>query len=107
MHKPFARVSFALCCALPLCAHAQEGLRLKTHPSLKIEPAAAGDAMPVFIEADRVQGRTERETEAEGSVRLRKRGQTVFADWLRHDATTDEVTAIGNVRIQQGGDLVE
>ena len=107
MHKPLASVSLALCCALPPAAHAQEGLRLKTHPSLKLEPAAASDASPVFIEADRVQGRTERETEAEGSVRLRKRGQTVFADWLRHDAGTDEVTATGNVRIQQGGDLVE
>jgi LPS-assembly protein len=107
MHKPFASVSLALCCALPLGAQAQEGLKLKVHPSLKLEPAAAADAAPVFIEADRLKGRTERETEAEGSVRLRKRGQTVFADWLRHDATTDEVTAIGNVRIQQGGDLVE
>lgn len=107
MHKLLASVALALCCALPLGAHAQEGLRLKAHPSVKLEPAVAGDAAPVFIEADRLRGRTERETEAEGSVRLRKRGQTVFADWLRHDASTDEVTAVGNVRIQQGGDLVE
>jgi len=107
MHKPFARASLAFCCALPLVAHAQEGLRLKSHPSLDLAPPVAADAAPVFIEAERLQGRTDRETEAAGSVRLRKRGQTVFADWLRHDARTDEVSAIGNVRIQRGGDLIE
>lgn len=107
MPRLFARVSLAVCCALPVAAYAQEGLRLRTQPSLTLEPAAASDTVPVFIEADRLQGHAERDTEAEGSVRLRKRGQTVFADWLRHDALRDEITAVGNVRIQRGGDLVE
>jgi LPS-assembly protein len=61
----------------------------------------------VFIEADRLRGHADRDTEAEGGVRLRKRGQAVFADWLRHDMLSDEITAVGNVRIQQGGAVVE
>jgi LPS-assembly protein len=107
MPKLFTRVSLAVCCALPLAAYAQEGLRLRSQPSLTLDPPAASDAVPVFIEADRLQGHAERDTEAEGNVRLRKRGQTVLSDWLRHDALRDEITAVGNVRIQRGGDLVE
>ena len=107
MHKLFARLSLAVYCALPLLASAQTGLRLKPQPTLDLAPPPTADGGPVFIEADRLRGHTDRDTEAEGGVRLRKRGQTVFADWLRHDTLSDEITAVGNVRIQQGGALVE
>ena len=106
MYK-LARLSLAVCCALPLVASAQTGLRLKPQSTLDLAPPPAGDTGPVFIEADRLRGHADRETEAEGRVRLRKRSQTVFADWLRHDTLSDEITAVGNVQIQQGGDLVE
>ena len=107
MPRLFARVSLAVICAFPLAAHAQEGLRLKGQPALALEPPAGADPLPIFIDADRLRGHAERDTEAEGNVRLRKRGQTVFADWLRHDALKEEITAVGNVRLQRGGDLVE
>jgi LPS-assembly protein len=63
--------------------------------------------VPVFLEADRLRGHTEREIEAEGHVKLRRRGQAVDADWLRYDQPADEIRARGNVRIRQGADLVE
>jgi LPS-assembly protein len=107
MPRLFVRVSLAACCALTVVAYAQEGLRLRSEPLLSLQPPAGKETVPVFIEAERLRGHAERETEAEGHVRLRRRGQTVFADWLRHDAQADEVTAAGNVRIQRGGDLVE
>lgn len=62
--------------------------------------------MPVFLEADRLQGHSGRETEAEGQVRLRRRGQAVDADWLRYDKPADEVSARGNVRIRRGTDVL-
>jgi LPS-assembly protein len=40
-------------------------------------------------------------------VQLRRRGQAVDADWLRYDKPTDEISARGNVRIEQGADVVE
>jgi LPS-assembly protein len=70
-------------------------------------PPDSKDTLPLFIEADEVRGHTDRETEAEGDVRLRKRGKAFFSDWMRHDKEKDELTAIGKVRIEQENDTVE
>lgn len=102
-----SRVALAVLCSLPLAAAAQEGLQLKSQPSLMLAPPARANDGPVFIEADRIKGHSEKETEAEGNVRLRRSGQAVFADWLRYDRAADEVSAKGNVRIEQGGDVIE
>ena len=108
MHKfRISRITFAVLCALPLVAAAQEGLQLKPQSALILTPPQNTDRGPVFLEADAVRGHNDKETEAEGNVRLRKRGQAVFADWLRYDKAADEVTAVGNVRIEQRGDIVE
>lgn len=108
MYKlPIRHISFAVLCALPFVAGAQEGLQLRPQPSLIRIPPTNNDVVPMFLEADKLQGHNEQETEAEGEVRLRRRGQAVFADWLRYDKPQHEITAIGNVRIEQGGDTVE
>lgn len=108
MHKiPIKRICLAILCSLPLAAAAQEGLRLKPQPSLILIPPSNTDVVPLFIEADKIQGHNDRETEAEGDVRLRRRGKAMFADWMLYDKPTDEITAIGNVRIDQRGDVTE
>src|SRR3990172_8540881 len=108
MHKPrIIRISLAVLCALPLAAGAQEGLKLKPHPTLTLTPPSHPEAAPVFLEADTLRGHEDKETEAEGAVRLRRGGQAVFADWLRYDKRENEVTAVGNVRIEQRGDVIE
>jgi LPS-assembly protein len=101
------RASLAVLCALPLAAGAEQGLRLKTQPALIQIPPSLKEEVPVFLDADRLQGHPDRETEAEGNARLRKRGQAVHADWMRYDKPEDEVTARGNVRIEQRSDVVE
>jgi len=60
-----------------------------------------------FVDADKVQGHQDKELEAEGAVRLRRRGQAVYADWLRYDKPENEVNAQGNVRLEQRGDVLE
>jgi LPS-assembly protein len=108
MHKvKLQSISLAVMFAFPLAAGAQEGLKLKSQPTLVLQPPAEGEKLPVFLEADELRGHSEKETEAEGNVRLRKRGQAVSADWLRYDQPTDEVSAKGNVRIEQGTDVME
>ena len=109
MHKlKLQSISLAVLCALPAAAPAQEGLQLKSQPTLLLLPPPARDEkLPVFLEADILRGTVEKETEAEGSARLRKRGVAVFADWMRHEKPTDEVYARGNVRIDQGADVTE
>ena len=84
-----------------------DGLRLKLEPSFIRIPPSNRDAVPIFFDADNLQGHHEREIEAEGAVRLRKRGKAVYADWLRFDKQDDEIHARGNVRIEQRGDEID
>ena len=108
MHKPeISRITLAVLCALPLAAGAEQGLKLKPQPSLILMPPSLKEDVPLFLDADRLRGHNERETEAEGAVRLRKRDQAVHADWLRYDKPTSEVSAEGNVRMERGPDVVE
>ena len=83
------------------------GLQLKLQPSFIRIPPTNKDPVPLFVDADNIQGHHERELEAEGSVRLRKRGKAVYADWLRYDKPEDEIHARGNVRIEQRGDVID
>ena len=94
-------------CALPLLASADEGLKLKAQPGLMLIPPDNGDVVPLFVEADRIQGTQDKEIEAYGNARLRKRGQAFHADWMRHDTPTDVLTAKGNVRIEQNREILE
>jgi len=108
MHKPeIRRITFAVLCTLPLAAGAQEGLQLKPQPSLILIPPSLKESVPLFLEADQLRGHNDQETEAEGDVRLRKRDHALYADWLRHDKSTDDVAAQGNVRMERGADVVE
>jgi len=101
-----SRIAFALVCALPALAAAQQGLQLRPQPSLIDRPSNKDDT-PMYMEGDRLQGHTDRETEAQGSARFRGRGQSISADWMRHDMRENELTAIGNVRMEQGAEITE
>ena len=82
-------------------------LQLKLQPSLLRLPFDNVGGLPLFVDADNVQGHQDRELEAEGTVRLRRRGQAIYADWLRYDKPEDQVHARGNVRLEQRGDVLE
>jgi len=101
------RVFLAILCVTPLATGAETGIKLRMQRTLTTTPAASEENVPVFLEADRLQGHSGKETEVEGRVQLRRRGQAVDADWLRYDQSLNEVRARGNVRIRQGEDVVE
>lgn len=88
-------------------AAAQQGLQLKAQPTLMLVPPTLEEELPLFIDADRLQGRQEDHIEAEGNARLRKRGHAAHADWLRYEQPTGELSADGNVRMEIGADVVE
>jgi len=79
-------------------------IRLRMQPSFLRPPAALQEEVPVFLDADSLRGYAGREVEADGTVRLRRRDQRIFSDWLRYDPEADEVTAEGNVRFERFGD---
>ncbi len=101
------RVFLAILCVTPLATGAETGIKLKLQRTLTTTPAASEEDVPVFLEADRLQGHSGKDTEVEGRVQLRRRGQAVDADWLRYDQSLNEVRARGNVRIRQGQDVIE
>jgi LPS-assembly protein len=112
-----SRVPLLLSCACSLASAADDGaiglkpdaggLQIKPQPFLLRIPPDNKDEVPLFVDADSIQGHQEKEIEAEGNVRLRKRGKAVYADWLRYDQTTDQVNARGNVLLEQRGDVIE
>ena len=83
------------------------GLQLKLQPAYIRIPPTNRDAVPIFFDADNIQGHHEGELEAEGTVRLRKRGKAVYADWLRFDKQDNELHARGSVRLEQRGDTID
>jgi LPS-assembly protein len=84
--------------------YAQE-LGLKMQSEL-LPPRQAADESPLFIDADRIRGRQDREIEATGNVRLRRTGEAIFADHLRYVFAEREVTASGNLRFERDGVVV-
>jgi LPS-assembly protein len=81
-------------------------VQLKLDRSLD-PPTGRGDEIPVFIEADQLQGYPDKEVEAQGNVEVRKRDQAIWADWLHYSVPEEEVDAKGNVRIESRGNVVE
>jgi LPS-assembly protein len=131
MHRiPIKRITLAVICALPMVAAAAEegilpipaaaaeagapatpaaaddGITLKPQRSLLALPPR-DEPVPVFIEADKLEGHTAKEAQAEGNVQLRRHGQSVFADRLRYDAQQQEADASGSVRFEYGRDVLE
>ena len=84
-------------------------LTKKKAPSLSdsaLAKPARGDKdenYPLFVIADRIDGRIDEVTEAEGNVELRKTGSLIFADKIIYWPLEDEVDATGNVRMLQEG----
>ena len=78
-------------------------------PGLKLdegEKKQVSEDRPTFITADRIEGRTDDFTEAEGNVELRKVDTLVLADKLNYSSLRDEVEAEGNVLYRQGEDQI-
>ena len=64
------------------------------------------EELPIFVEADRIQGVQGKELEAVGNVVVRRRGQVLTADKLYYSIPDNAVTATGHVRVDRLGDVV-
>ncbi|HUO44104.1 MAG TPA: LPS-assembly protein LptD [Burkholderiales bacterium] len=107
---PFVLLLWCTCAAAddtpPAAGPDDNGVRLKWQPALIPFVPSERDQLPLFFEADQLQGHQEQETEAQGEVRVWRRGQSFYADWLRYDKPEDEINARGNVRIEQDDDVL-
>jgi LPS-assembly protein len=70
------------------------------------EPALpAGGEGPVVIEADRLSGRPDRETVAEGQVEFRRGPLRIKAERIEYSQPTDTARASGNVEVSREGNV--
>ncbi len=87
-------------------AAAPPGIELRTTPALTPPPRGeAGKALPIIVRAREVRGRPDLETVAEGDAELRRGNVLIRADRLSYDQSEDLARALGNVRINQGGNI--
>jgi len=77
---------------------------LKTAKAL--QPLTSSEPVPMFLTADDLAGITDHEAVATGNVEARKAGTVVKGDKMTYWPVEDELEAIGNVRLEQGEDIV-
>lgn len=77
-------------------------------PSMRLAPTLHGRAardLPIYVEADKLEGRTDGSLSAIGNARLRRGSLTLRADRLDHTTDNNTVSANGHVRIDRQGDV--
>ncbi|WP_428421456.1 LPS-assembly protein LptD [Methylibium sp.] len=113
--KPVAAAVFAVTtgtAVLTGVARAQSGiegpgLRPTAETGARFGPVIKADSGegPLVIEADRLSGRPDLETVAEGAVEFRRGSLTLKADRVEYQQQTDLARASGNVEISRNGDV--
>lgn len=83
------------------------GLGLKLEPEL-LPPAPEDleEDLPLFLDAERIEGVQGQYLEAIGDVVVRRRGQQLQSDRLSYSFAENAVTASGNVRFRRLGDVL-
>jgi LPS-assembly protein len=83
------------------------GLGLRLEPELMApQSPGPGEELPIFLEADRIEGVQDQRIDAVGNVVVRRRGLRLSADRLEYSIPENAVTVTGNVRFRRLGDVV-
>ncbi|QDX81278.1 hypothetical protein B9N43_08500 [Denitratisoma sp. DHT3] len=88
----------------PMPTRVIESTRPTAQPAAAARPAPPPAPGVVHVEADRIEGKSEVQTVADGAVVLRKQNNTLTADHLVYREAEDEVDATGNVRLLRDKD---
>src|SRR6266571_1981148 len=96
-----AALAIALSCSAAVYAQGQ-GLRLRGSS----EERSKTGALPITLEADRIEGVAGKDTNAQGNARLRRGDLSIRADSLTYHEENEDVEARGNVRLQRNGDTL-
>lgn len=106
MRFRFNLIALSLLCSFAPAVYAEDdALMLKLDRTFMSSPKNY-DETPVFISAQRLEGKKGNQVEAIGEVELRKRGQAVSADHLLYFHSSKDVVADGAVRVEQDGNVV-
>src|SRR5207249_746008 len=97
-----AALALALSCSAAVYAQGQ-GLR---SPSSSEQRPTTG-ALPIILDADRIEGVAGKDTTAQGNATLRRGDLSIRADSLTYHEGDEDVEAHGNVRLQRNGDTLK
>lgn len=109
--KPFPGTPAALAASAAPAASAPalpplvsgSGIPLKMIPGIQPLPGGeAGKLLPITVKAQKMRGRPDIETVAEGDAVMHRGDLSIRADLLSYDHVEDLALARGNVRIRQG-----
>jgi LPS-assembly protein len=102
--SPARRAALAIALFGSAAAYAQgQGLQLRGSPE---ERSKTGAALPIILDADRIEGVAGKDTTAQGNASLRRGGLSIRADSLIYHEENEDVEARGNVRFQRNGDTL-
>ncbi len=96
-----AVLALALSCCAAVYAQGQ-GLQLRS-PS---EQRSKTGALPIILDADRIEGVAGEDTTAQGNASLRQGNLSIRADSLTYHEANEDVEALGSVRLQRNGDTL-
>lgn len=100
-----AVAALAIALFVPVAVDAQSP-EASPKASTKSGIGSRDESLPVFIDADRIQGTAGQESVAEGNAVLRRGNTTIRADSLKYHVETDDVEASGNVRLEREGNAI-
>ncbi len=101
--SPARRAALALSLSCSAAVYAQgQGLQLQ-RPS---EQRSKTGALPIILDADRIEGIAGKDTTAQGNASLRRGDLSIRADSLTYHEGNEDVEARGNVRLQRNGDTL-
>ncbi len=98
-------VFFLLCSFVPAAYAEDDALMLKLDRTFISSPKNY-DETPVFISAQRLEGKKGNQVEAIGEAELRNRGQAISADHMLYFQSSKDVVADGAVRVEQDGNVI-
>jgi LPS-assembly protein len=105
-------IAFSLLCVFaPLaCAGENDGPTLQLDRALLNTPKSRAeknqDETPVFISAQRMEGKKNGRIEAIGEAELRKRGQAIYADRMLYLQDSNDVSADGSVLMELDNNVI-
>lgn len=73
---------------------------------LQLRSSSEERALPIILDADRIEGVAGKDTTAQGNASLRRGGLSIRADSLIFHEENEEVEALGSVRLQRSGDTL-
>ncbi len=101
--KAAGLLALALSTSLPTHGQDQGG----TRPGFTVPTPSHNGGLPLYFEADKLEGATGDQTRASGSVRLKQGDMTLRADELVHTQSDNTAKATGNVKVLRQGNRFE